>query len=88
MTAKLLDSVLIVLDCKRKTRIKGNESIGKVLQIVILENKKASDFSEAFCDLTGIRTQDPLLKREMLYRLSYQVFYFTVANIIIKTIIS
>ena len=25
------------------------------------------------CDLAGIRTQDPLLKREMLYQLSYQV---------------
>ncbi len=25
------------------------------------------------CDLTGARTQDPLLKREMLYQLSYQV---------------
>ena len=25
-------------------------------------------------DLTGARTQDPLLKREMLYQLSYQVF--------------
>ncbi len=24
-------------------------------------------------DLTGARTQDPLLKREMLYQLSYQV---------------
>ncbi len=24
-------------------------------------------------DLAGIRTQDPLLKREMLYQLSYQV---------------
>ena len=26
------------------------------------------------CDLAGARTQDPLLKREMLYQLSYQVF--------------
>ena len=25
-------------------------------------------------DLAGARTQDPLLKREMLYQLSYQVF--------------
>ena len=24
-------------------------------------------------DLTGARTQDPLLKREMLYQLSYQI---------------
>ena len=27
------------------------------------------------CDLTGARTQDPLLKREMLCQLSYQVYY-------------
>ena len=26
-----------------------------------------------FSDLAGARTQDPLLKREMLYQLSYQV---------------
>ncbi len=29
-----------------------------------------------FCDLAEARTQDPLLKREMLYQLSYQVFRF------------
>ena len=28
-----------------------------------------------FCDLAGARTQDPLLKREMLYQLSYQVIH-------------
>ena len=27
------------------------------------------------CDLAGARTQDPLLKREMLYQLSYQVLF-------------
>lgn len=27
-----------------------------------------------FGDLAGIRTQDPFIKSEMLYRLSYQVF--------------
>ena len=34
-------------------------------------------------DLAGARTQDPLLKREMLYQLSYQVKfnYFEAANI-------
>jgi hypothetical protein len=26
-----------------------------------------------FCDLAGIRTQDPILKRDVLYQLSYQV---------------
>ncbi len=29
--------------------------------------------SKLFCDLAGARTQDPLLKREMLYQLSYQI---------------
>ena len=28
------------------------------------------------CDLAGARTQDPLLKREMLYQLSYQIRFF------------
>jgi hypothetical protein len=26
-------------------------------------------------DLAGIRTQDPLIKSQMLYRLSYQIFH-------------
>ncbi len=30
-----------------------------------------------FCDLVGARTQDPLLKREMLYQLSYKVSQFS-----------
>jgi hypothetical protein len=35
-----------------------------------------------FCDLAGVRTQDPLLKREMLYQLSYQVLcVYSGANI-------
>ena len=40
------------------------------------ENKNPHQFGEDFtldCDLAGARTQDPLLKREMLYQLSYQV---------------
>ena len=32
------------------------------------------------CDLAGTRTQDPLLKREMLYQLSYQVCNYAFAN--------
>ena len=35
--------------------------------------KKPSHGAKAFGDLAGARTQDPLLKREMLYQLSYQV---------------
>ena len=42
-----------------------------------LKNKKAEPEKFNFSDLTGARTQDPLLKREMLYRLSYQVIYGT-----------
>ena len=26
-----------------------------------------------FCDLTGARTQDPIIKSDVLYQLSYQV---------------
>lgn len=38
--------------------------------------KKAS-WNEAWrSDLAGARTQDPLLKREMLYQLSYQIKKF------------
>ena len=32
-------------------------------------------FIKAFCDRAGARTQDPLLKREMLYQLSYPVIF-------------
>jgi hypothetical protein len=37
--------------------------------------KKALIYMKAFSvrDLAGVRTQDPLLKREMLYQLSYQI---------------
>ncbi len=35
--------------------------------------KKVKQMLNSFCDLAGARTQDPLLKREMLYQLSYQV---------------
>ena len=37
--------------------------------------EKKPSFRRAFqrCDLAGARTQDPLLKREMLYQLSYQI---------------
>ena len=33
------------------------------------------DFNKKSSDLAGARTQDPLLKREMLYQLSYQVHF-------------
>jgi|SaaInl59LU_5_DNA_1037362.scaffolds.fasta_scaffold17016_2 hypothetical protein len=38
-----------------------------------LTKTKKSLLTKAFSDRAGARTQDPLLKREMLYQLSYQV---------------
>lgn len=35
---------------------------------------KNNNASSIYCDLAGARTQDPLLKREMLYQLSYQIY--------------
>lgn len=42
--------------------------------------EKTLSKKKGFCggDLAGARTQDPLLKREMLYQLSYQVIAFFV----------
>ena len=37
------------------------------------------DFFQIICDLAGARTQDHLLKREVLYQLSYQVFLVKLA---------
>jgi hypothetical protein len=38
----------------------------------VAETKKAK-LSPDFCDLTGARTQDPIIKSDVLYQLSYQV---------------
>jgi hypothetical protein len=38
-----------------------------------IETKKAKQCLTFISDRAGARTQDPLLKREMLYQLSYQV---------------
>ena len=40
-----------------------------------IKQKKVKRLNLTFCDRAGARTQDPLLKREMLYQLSYQVLY-------------
>ena len=37
-----------------------------------METKKPATYA-GFCDLAGVRTQDPILKRDVLYQLSYQV---------------
>jgi hypothetical protein len=44
-------------------------------------HKKIPNNVRDFSDLAGVRTQDPLLKREMLYQLSYQIFRLGIANI-------
>lgn len=42
-----------------------------------MKNKKPSrKINLAPCDFAGARTQDPILKRDMLYQLSYEVFIF------------
>ena len=38
------------------------------------------------CDRAGARTQDPLLKREMLYQLSYQVNKNNIDFLIVRVI--
>ena len=38
------------------------------------------------CDRAGARTQDPLLKREMLYQLSYQVNFVIRLQIYYQTL--
>ena len=43
---------------------------------VAAKNKKAIFRWLLFCDNAGIRTQDPRLKRAMLYQLSYIVLRF------------
>lgn len=42
-----------------------------------LKQKKSSLKAQLFSDLAGARTQDHLLKREVLYQLSYQVAFLT-----------
>ena len=45
-------------------------------RVKCLKNKPASKYLEAglnFCDLGEARTLDPLIKSQLLYRLSYQV---------------
>ena len=36
-------------------------------------NKKSQTLLFDFCDLAGARTQDPIIKSDVLYQLSYQV---------------
>ena len=38
-----------------------------------LKQKKSSEKRTTFCDPTGARTQDPIIKSDVLYQLSYRV---------------
>ena len=38
-----------------------------------LKSKKAKCKPDFFCDPTGARTQDPIIKSDVLYQLSYRV---------------
>jgi len=38
-----------------------------------VNKEKALNFFRAFCDPAGARTQDPILKRDVLYLLSYGI---------------
>jgi hypothetical protein len=50
----------------------ANESTG--IAFIKSSNKKYRQRRyRLFCDLAGIRTQDPILKRDVLYLLSYQI---------------
>ena len=40
-----------------------------------LKQKKSSEKRTTFCDPTGARTQDPIIKSDVLYQLSYRVFF-------------
>lgn len=42
-----------------------------------LKTKKAKQICSTFCDPTGARTQDPIIKSDVLYQLSYRVFFFS-----------
>ena len=41
---------------------------------VAKKQKKSNKTCSTFCDPTGARTQDPIIKSDVLYRLSYRVF--------------
>tara|TARA_B100000965_G_scaffold394379_1_gene406524 strand:- start:6357 stop:6680 length:324 start_codon:yes stop_codon:yes gene_type:complete len=61
-------------------KVGENENQGN--KINAFEHKKSLRKSEAFeGDLAGARTQDPLLKREMLYQLSYQIKKFFIGQL-------
>ena len=51
----------------------GSASTNSAIRAFDFKQKKLSEHL-TFCDLAGARTQDHLLKREVLYQLSYQVF--------------
>ena len=50
------------------------------------EQKKPST-CPTFCDLTGARTQDPIIKSDVLYQLSYQVIFISSTRVQIYDLI-
>ena len=47
---------------------------------MLIKQKRPALIASLFCDLAGIRTQDPILKRDVLYLLSYEIIPFLVAQ--------
>ena len=46
------------------------------LHLALKQQRRCIATSLFFCDLAGIRTQDPIIKSDVLYQLSYQVGAF------------
>ena len=42
------------------------------------QNPPKINFGWVFSDLVGIRTQDPIIKSDMLYQLSYEIILLTI----------
>ena len=49
-------------------------------------NKKSFLLWKLFCDPAGARTQDPIIKSDMLYQLSYGIIPFSKGDANIKSI--
>ena len=48
---------------------------GKSTNFSTWPGNKKSQTKPDFCDPTGARTQDPIIKSDVLYQLSYRVFF-------------
>lgn len=61
-----------------ENRIRPKKCNAVILRYSGKRTKKALQKRRAlkYCDLAGARTQDPLIKSQMLYQLSYQINLF------------